>query len=967
MFVFLVSSSISQNSVADSHSPEHRKSASSKKKWHLYTLKFLEVRAKVHFSDNTHIKSVHNFLRSAKDFSKQLRVYLTKNTIARDRKITRVTGRIVFIHRSYGFEFFRRPCQTTGTRYVLLFHVEKAFTLNLTAADLVTGRGSLDCLESNLTVFMYQFYRDLVFCGHYSRLKIYPPFRAVEIVVYKKERTIVLFKADFSVTDKHQIVTYQCEMFKPTILYPALHYISSPQSSVHIMVVSRKSERIICSFLQQKQHSIQRFVLYNGPGELSPNIKGTRNVFKSSAFQALIVISLFNKSLTSLNITFQFCPAQITKVIHLNLTQELKLPGETCTRNPCIISLFVDKGKHAKVTIDEILYSPNISYRTGNRRDYSSVVCKYAGLLTFENTWEKSFESFTVCSSYIKENPTVVRNFYSQGSSLCLMLYWFDPYGHLNATLTMSSTGCKVIPFHFCELYFNDTEQILQKVAFKTGVLQGLRHVDTIWPAMMPWENHHRKRELILSFQENECIIIQMYERTFSNADALHQHSYQYYYPCEVALIPMFVRPKKESLLHVRVEGHLESNEYNFCVFKHHMAFSTRPAFESVSSLLRYKMRKSVLNFTQQGKWQQLNNTPFSAMQFHRAWGRPRRVYEPHWRHHLSRAVSILNVDYFVYDVHFNEFFSEEQIFLDVHLYPRTQSWVEIVFRTVSINSSADQPRPCDLSLEACKNADSSLTKHTDIQIRDEVPVPPCSHLHSYITIKQCLQVNLLSYIFFLVKFIAKCVSGQSLVLLLQNLFLFVVTDRETLGQYASSYVLSLQVERNKCDLTEPFAIVTKVFAGFMSLPKLCVPYYVSTAAPFDNTILVTSFHKGVSFRLVWFIDEAETSSWSVSQSVISSQSVSFYTTPLITLYFIHYRRATWNEASFHCRNLHSNLPFFTSKRHFDECLSIIKSHLSGLYVGNIFINLKLFQRKVRLHCQVFFVPTANKLSMVSV
>ena len=117
-------------------------------------------------------------------------------------------------------------------------------------------------------------------------------------------------------------------------------------------------------------------------------------------------------------------------------------------------------------------------------------ICLFGGLVIGEYSNEIYDEFFTVCDS----TGLKIRNFYSQESSLILLLYWYKEYSKINISVILSQTTCMSVLFDPClfsrecyldtNLYLNNSD---------CAVIQIATH-DIVLP-------------ILLSFSEHECFV----------------------------------------------------------------------------------------------------------------------------------------------------------------------------------------------------------------------------------------------------------------------------------------------------------------------------------------------------------------------------------------------------------------------------------------------------------------------------
>ena len=113
-------------------------------------------------------------------------------------------------------------------------------------------------------------------------------------------------------------------------------------------------------------------------------------------------------------------------------------PNRKCKKGLCVFSVNANLGYQINVTSIEVIST--VSH---------NLHCFYAGFVAGEKLLSDYKETRPIC----KSNDKQVNSFYSFNSSLILLLYWYEGYSEINASLKVSQTECKLVPINLCYLH----------------------------------------------------------------------------------------------------------------------------------------------------------------------------------------------------------------------------------------------------------------------------------------------------------------------------------------------------------------------------------------------------------------------------------------------------------------------------------------------------------------------------------
>ena len=120
--------------------------------------------------------------------------------------------------------------------------------------------------------------------------------------------------------------------------------------------------------------------------------------------------------------------------IHSGTEILIHIPFVHCLSNFCVNIFVQPKGFHFNFTVLNMnVSSPETSY------------CLFQGLNMGE-MWEDSYSTIDeLCSEFKTYSDASVTSYYTRGSPLYLVLYWYMGYTSINATVLVNVTKCKAV------------------------------------------------------------------------------------------------------------------------------------------------------------------------------------------------------------------------------------------------------------------------------------------------------------------------------------------------------------------------------------------------------------------------------------------------------------------------------------------------------------------------------------------
>ena len=332
---------------------------------------------------------------------------------------------------------------------------------------------------------------DFIFEGQYSTFYFYSNSRMLTICILQNEQE--LFTQDqivgmFMIFDRDLLINVHLTKEKIVFrkywwywdYYPNIFPIdkfkynfNNKYELFRYYISVRKLARVIIKNITSKHHG---FLVFDGPGYLSPTMNATKNVIITSTFQCLVLVFLTGDKMTN-NEQFKFISKTLSTdniVINVTNTSMFNIPQLKCMKN-VYISLFLAESGY-EVNITAIVVKSTNPY---------NINCLYAGLVTGERVANDYKESKTICEvNSVSRGQSI--SFYSSNSSLILVMYWYKKYSEIDASVMVSQTKCKPViinPCHFntfCLEYIPKCQSYLDKVTRFSSINLKVQSKDSV-------------------------------------------------------------------------------------------------------------------------------------------------------------------------------------------------------------------------------------------------------------------------------------------------------------------------------------------------------------------------------------------------------------------------------------------------------------------------------------------------------
>ncbi len=319
------------------------------------------------------------------------------------------------------------------------FALDKRLSLNLTLLSIYFSSGAADCLRGNVSIFACGDRNALYFyCGSHSTLNVYPDVPNVAVSMFIHDDTKYALHIWFSVMDRYFLMSLQIFAPQQTLNQGPSHLLRKKLMLTFHLIQVKISHYVRISVLRVGFNF--RCKVLDGPVFESDVVKRKGNSFKSSTFQCIILmlqlsaLSGFEDKHFNYTSYHLLISLNIRVVDSTNVT--LPLDGFGCYLNPCVVLAEADQGFHVNITLTHLMYKSSILDRT----------CRFGGLAVQHHA---SKDATQFCNNQSLSNEQN-RNYYSSNASMILVLYWYEHYSSIHASLIISQTRCSPVVFEHC-------------------------------------------------------------------------------------------------------------------------------------------------------------------------------------------------------------------------------------------------------------------------------------------------------------------------------------------------------------------------------------------------------------------------------------------------------------------------------------------------------------------------------------
>ena len=411
--------------------------------------------------------------------------------------------------------------------------------MNLTFVLLHLRGALLNCSYDKLEVqSLMKSNNRYTYCGYHSNFNFFPDMNVFTVIVTLQLMKPFDLDAIFSAIDKQLIFNplYSPSNEKKSIsLFQLVFYKVANKyylTSFHVSIVN--IYRIQIAIAKSKA---KNYVIYDGPGYRFNilNRNGDKFYFVASTFQCLIQF-LFTyqwnlKTLFFYDIAYN--DDKVEKTFHTD-SGIIQFSFINCLSNFCVLLLVQPDGFYFNITVLNMnVTSPETSY------------CLFQGLNIGE-IWKYSYSSIDeLCSDF--KTPSKASSYYTRGSSLYMVLYWYKGYTFIKSTVLVHATKCQAVYLNICKYHHYCKEETVanfEEYMYNITYQTRLRFGDCF--------NYQNRLDFHLP--PRECVVLVLFDRY----DVLQTlSSYELLNTCKFTLSSKWGKSK----IHY-IDGFLEDGNY---------------------------------------------------------------------------------------------------------------------------------------------------------------------------------------------------------------------------------------------------------------------------------------------------------------------------------------------------------------------------------------------------------------------
>ena len=358
--------------------------------------------------------------------------------------VYRTSGHIHISHIPYKYKSYL---------YSLYFNLNVRIILNITFHMLHLREVALDCNYDKLEVKCPKRTEEKYkYCGYHSNFNLYPYLNEVIIIITLHLRMSFNLNASFSITDKTLIFnplnsSSMWSGITGSKVKPQYYNICGQYFVTSFFINILKAYQLYIKFLNSNE---KNYVIYDGPDSRFNmlNINENKYVY-ASTFQCFVQFLLSNSSQWYTNNLFYIGKYTMLKYkttfkwFHPDSDVVIQMPFGHCVHNFCFNKLWQKKGFYFNVTV------LNVSV---NSHETSS--CLFQGLVLGEMNSYHFTAIAEICSKVNNtSSESSLLSFHTRGSSLWIVVYWYNGFTSLNGTISVSVSKCQGIYLNLCSYH----------------------------------------------------------------------------------------------------------------------------------------------------------------------------------------------------------------------------------------------------------------------------------------------------------------------------------------------------------------------------------------------------------------------------------------------------------------------------------------------------------------------------------
>ena len=453
LFIICLNSSKGHNALTYFKSDVQQYFNNTSKMWHLYVKMFVYTYFKYH-QNKIFVTEIINMYRYSSIFFK-----LRDKTVDTKGVFNAKQLQIIHVFWTSGkINIYLLSHKLNPHNYYFNFDLNSEIRLNLTFVVIHLGMSILNCnydyLEVNSSNSVEHKYK---YCGYHSNFNLYPEFNSITMIITLI--VIMPFHLDtiFSVTD--EMLIYNPIDFNTTWRtsdYYQIDYVVNAQCYTiakyyyitSFLVSTIKIFRVRIRITNSKE---QNYVIYDGPGYVFTVL--TKNSHKSfihaSTFQCLVQFLLTYQFQPQFNTIFYYSYATgdttVYKTFPVHSGTLIQMPFTNCLNTFCVHIVEANKNSQLNFTVLDMSVQ---SHEKSN--------CLFQGLYLGKIGKFQYLTIDELCSDINSSlHSSSMLNFHTRGSSLYMVLYWYNDYTDINATVYVNISKCKAVYLNICEYHQN--------------------------------------------------------------------------------------------------------------------------------------------------------------------------------------------------------------------------------------------------------------------------------------------------------------------------------------------------------------------------------------------------------------------------------------------------------------------------------------------------------------------------------
>ncbi len=474
------------------------------------------------------------------------------------KKIVSPTGRLESIHSDFfpckEREFYcydprgNATCCHQSIRIRKKYVYHWIFTLDIRLSLNLTIHKSMfplthQCISGKVGVAALSQNGNITFCGQHTNLQIYPEHRHHQISLTIHRCRMFEFNASFMVFDRGLVSSLNREadilvsldvttsipsnLAKEILCQLKFGSLTHEGSLIYIWLLqSLKLHRIV---LHSRLAGSEHTVVFDGPEMSCKNVMQHINgSFLCSTFQCLIFVKnkVFQKKM---QIHFvSTAHSNFVDLLHFQNKTKIYFPTDGCAESLCVLHRKATQQFQVNVTVTTMVYQG---------QGYS---CSYGGFVTAEMSDTAYRESTTICENH-DGSVSQSQSFYSQNSSLSIILFWYNNLAKVRMSFSLGETKCFIVWTNLC-LKFK-REQI-----FDSDHIQ-LSHTDPMVPMAIRRISFGIPQEREI----DECLLLNYFASSISEDPEI-------FYECQNVLTYASAFLDREAIL--TMKGSLVEHKY---------------------------------------------------------------------------------------------------------------------------------------------------------------------------------------------------------------------------------------------------------------------------------------------------------------------------------------------------------------------------------------------------------------------